>query len=244
MTITVIKLGGSTLTDDTTLPQLAQALAVRAQPCIIVHGGGKAVSAMFQRVGIQPTFVDGQRVTDAATVGTVEMVLSGQVNKHITRELVQAGVDAMGLSGVDRGLLRVEPWSAQMSRVGRITAVRADVLRDLCGRGIVPIISPIALGPEGSYNVNADHVAGAIAGALSSEDAVFLTDVPGIQVDGAVRARLTQADIDSLIAAGVIHGGMIPKVRASLNALAQGAKAARITNITGLAHGTGTTLTL
>jgi acetylglutamate kinase len=144
------------------------------------------------------------------------------------------------MSGVDRGLLRVEPWAADMGRVGRIITVRSGVLLDLCQQGVVPVVSPISLGEDGHYNVNADHAAGAIAAAIQAGHATFVTNVPGVQVDAAVAPRLSVAQAHDLIAQGIINGGMIPKVSAALEAVARGAKKAIITDLPGLSTGTGT----
>jgi acetylglutamate kinase len=207
---------------------------------VLVHGGGRAINEVGQRFGLQPSYVNGQRVTDAAALDVAEMVLSGKVNKELVRALLAAGVDALGLSGVDRGLLRVEPWSPDLGRVGRVVAVRADVLHGLCAAGVVPVISPISLGTDGAYNVNADHAAGAIAAALEAAGAVFVTNVPGVQVNGAVAPCLTLAETNRLIEQGVITGGMIPKVQAALAAIEAGVSRAVITDLPGLAAGVGT----
>jgi acetylglutamate kinase len=179
-------------------------------------------------------------VTDEASLEVAEMMLSGKVNKALTLALLRAGVDALGMSGVDRGLLQVEPWSAEMGRVGRIVSVRADVLLDLCAQGVVPVVSPISMGADGSYNVNADHAAGAIAAAVMAAHATFLTNVPGVQVNGTVALTLSVAETHDLIAQNVITGGMIPKVTAALDAVSRGVKKAIITDLAGLSAGTGT----
>lgn len=238
----VIKVGGNDLDQPGFMGALAAAVGrlSAARPCVLVHGGGRAISAVGQAFGLQPVYVDGQRVTDQAALDVAEMVLSGQVNKQIVRALLAAGVDALGLSGVDRGLLRVEPWAAQLGRVGRIVAVRADVLRDLCAAGVVPVVSPIALGADGAYNVNADHAAGAIAAALNAARATFVTNVPGVRAGNDVAPRLSVAETRDLIARGVITGGMIPKVNAALAAVGAGVRQAVITDLAGLAAGTGT----
>jgi len=238
----VIKVGGNDLDQPGFMGALAAAVGrlSAARPCVLVHGGGRAISAVGQAFGLQPVYVDGQRVTDQAALDVAEMVLSGQVNKQIVRALLAAGVDALGLSGVDRGLLRVEPWAAQLGRVGRIVAVRADVLRDLCAAGVVPVVSPIALGADGAYNVNADHAAGAIAAALNAARAAFVTNVPGVRAGNDVAPRLSVAETRDLIARGVINGGMIPKVNAALAAVGAGVRQAVITDLAGLAAGTGT----
>lgn len=238
----VIKVGGNDLDRSGFVPDLALAIAQFNQhtPCILVHGGGKAIHQLQARLGLETVFVNGQRVTDDASLEVAEMMLSGKVNKALTLALLNAGVDALGLSGVDRGLLRVEPWGEEMGRVGRIVAVRADVLLDLCVQGVVPVISPISMGADGSYNVNADHAAGAIAGAIQAAGATFLTNVPGVQIGDRVAPTLTVAEAHDLIARDVITGGMIPKVNAALAAVVGGVRQAVITDLAGLRAGTGT----
>jgi acetylglutamate kinase len=242
----VIKVGGNDLAADGFIPALAEAVAAlhAAQPCIVVHGGGRAISALMEKLGVEPVYVAGQRVTDEAALSAAEMVLSGSVNKALTLALLNAGLDALGMSGVDRGLLRVEPWGDGMGLVGRIVAVRADVLHEMAAAGVVPVISPISAGPEGRYNVNADHAAGAIAGAVHASRAVFVSNVPGVRADGGVIPHLSAEQARALIADGVIHSGMIPKVNAALAALEAGAQQAVITDLAGLRAGAGTAITL
>ncbi|HPV06384.1 MAG TPA: acetylglutamate kinase [Aggregatilineales bacterium] len=251
MHIDVIKIGGNDLETEGFIPQLARAIAGLngGRRCIVVHGGGRSISALMEQLGVEATFVNGQRITNEAGLRVAEMVLSGSVNKLLTLALLEAGVDAMGLSGVDRGLLRAERWAEagspeDMGLVGRIVEVRADVLRELCAEGVVPVISPISAGPGGRYNVNADHAAGTIAGAVGARRAVFVSNVPGVKVGDEVAPRLTADEVNELIEAGVIRDGMIPKVRAALDALAKGAQSAVITNLTGLQADAGTTVVL
>lgn len=238
----VIKIGGNDLEKPGFIDDLARAVAELSQhtPCILVHGGGQSINRMQRRLGLEPVYVNGQRVTDPASLEVAEMMLSGAINKQLTLALIRAGADAMGMSGVDRGLLQVEPWSSEMGRVGRIVNVRTDVLLSLCALGVVPVISPISMGPDGSYNVNADHAAGAIAGALHAQQATFITNVPGVQVGAEVAGNLSAAQAQDLIAQQVITGGMIPKVTAALDALASGVQKAIITDLHGLCAGTGT----
>lgn len=240
----VIKVGGNDLEGAGFIPALAEAVAARhAQvPCVLVHGGGRAITALMEKLGVAPVYVEGQRVTDEPALEAAEMVLSGSVNKALTLALIEAGVDALGMSGVDRALLRVEPWGADMGRVGRIVAVRTEVLHALAAEGVLPVVSPISAGPGGRYNVNADHAAGAIAGALGADRAVFVSNVPGVRTGDGVAERLTAAEVEALIAAGVIAGGMIPKVRSAIEALDQGARQAVITDLAGLQAGTGTSI--
>lgn len=242
--ITVIKIGGNDLSSPDFIPTLAEAVAgmQAASSCVLVHGGGRTIDDLMNRLEIQPNYVNGQRVTDEATLEIAEMVLSGQINKTLVLALLEAGLDALGLSGVDRGLIKVEPWSPEMSRVGRIQSVRSDVLEALCADHIIPVISPISSGPGGKYNVNADHAAGAIAGALRADKIFFISNVPGVQLEDGLATALTSLDVQKHIETGTIHGGMVPKVTAALDALALGAQSTVITNLAGLAAGTGTTI--
>jgi len=240
----LLKIGGHDLSEPEYLKSLAGAVALLQQShaCVLVHGGGRAIDELLSRLQVAPVYVNGQRVTDNAALEAAEMVLSGKINKSLVWAMQEAGLDCLGLSGIDRGLLKVEPWSDQMGRVGRVTAVKLDVLLDLILHNIVPVISPISAGPDGKYNVNADHAAGMIAGALRVEQAVFVSNVPGIQLSGEIAPRLSQAETNHLIETGEIFGGMIPKVAAALQALDHGAKSVLITDLSGLAEGQGTTI--
>ena len=239
----VIKVGGNDLSAPGFIPALAEAVAQRSrsQHCVVVHGGGKGVDRLLGQLDIVPRYVNGQRVTDLASLEIVEMVLSGQINKQIVLALLAAGVDAIGMSGIDRGLLTVEPWSADLGLVGRVVKVRDEVLADLFQQGVVPVISPISVGEDWQrYNVNADHAAGAIAVAIHAEQAVFVTNVAGVLVGGEIAPHLTAAEINQLIDSQVIQGGMIPKVRAALDAIDSGVQAVLITNLAGLTGASGT----
>lgn len=240
----VIKLGGNDLMQPGFVDQLADVLRALSDTyaCILVHGGGRAIDDWMVRTGLEPHYVDGQRVTDEAVLEIAEMVLSGQINKILVTALLEVGIDSLGMSGVDRGLIRVEQWAEDMPRVGRIIEIRTKVLIDLCDQGVLPVISPISIGPGGRYNVNADHVAGMLAGAVGAPQAVFITNVPGVQVDGELMSHLTQAQIKQLIATGEIFGGMIPKVNAAVNALSCGVPEVLITNLKGLKSGNGTSI--
>jgi acetylglutamate kinase len=238
----VIKVGGNELNCEGFIEQLARTVASIAarQPCILVHGGGRTVDDLLDRLGIEPEYVDGQRVTDEAVLDVVAMVLSGQVNKELVFALQQSGVDALGVSGVDRGLLCAEQWSPALGRVGRITRVRAGVLLGWCAESVVPVISPVSAGLDGRYNVNADHAAGAVAAAVNASSAVFVSNVPGVCIGDIAVPQLTAREIEALITDGTISGGMIPKVRAALDALNSGVAAVVVTDLAGLAAGSGT----
>jgi acetylglutamate kinase len=244
----VLKIGGNQLDEPAFLRGFARGvrrLVESATPPVIVHGGGKAIAHLQERLGLPVRKVDGLRVTDAASRDVVEMVLSGLSNKRLTAALVAAEVEAMGLSGVDRGLLRcrkMERPGADLGFVGEIDEVRGDLLRGLVAQGIVPVLSPISLGPDGeSYNVNADQVAAAVAVAVAADQLDFVSDVPGVLAGGAVVPSLTAEEAERLMDDGVIEGGMAVKVRAALAALARGVGKVRIVNLEGLPTG-GTSL--
>jgi acetylglutamate kinase len=242
----VIKISGHELDSPTFLAELASALKHFAAPIVIVHGGGKEISALQTRLNIEPRYVDGLRITDAESLALVEMVLCGTINKRIVRTLVNAGIDAVGVSGVDGGLISAEKLThaaVDMGFTGEVTAVRVDLLLDLLDQGLLPVIAPICLGEDSSFNVNADHVAGAVAAALEAERLVFVSNVEGVLKDGQVIGQLTPAQVDDLIADGTIFGGMIPKVKTALEALSAGVTHAVITNLAGLQRGGGTVFT-
>ena len=240
----LIKVGGNEIDDANFLAGFARAVAAMLETPVIVHGGGKEIADLQLKFGLTPRFVEGLRVTDDASLAIAEMVLSGRVNKRIVAALLNAGADAIGLSGVDRGMVRVEKMqhpAGDLGRVGKVVKVRGKVLHDLVAQKIVPVVSPISLGDDGAYNVNADSVACALASALNADAVVFVTNVAGVMRDDHVMHTLTAPEAESLIKSQVIKGGMIPKVRAALDAIAGGAKVARITNLEGLTNGGGTT---
>lgn len=241
--IAVIKISGHELDDPATLAGLAAVVRELPQQAVIVHGGGKEITALQTQLGIEARYVDGLRVTDAASLAVVEMALCGAINKRVVRTLLEAGVDALGLSGVDRGLVRAHKMphgETDMQFTGEIESVNAGALDLLLAAGVTPVIAPVCLGEGTNYNVNADHVAGAVAAALGASRLVFLSNVPGVLADGALLPRLTPAQADDLIEQGIITGGMIPKVRTALGALDAGVRAVVITNLAGLATGSGT----
>lgn len=246
--ITLIKVGGAELQEGPELEALADVLAALSQHArlVVVHGGGPEIAKWQERIGLQPRFVEGLRVTDGASLEIAEMVLSGAVNKRLTARLVQRGVCAIGLSGIDAGLLRavrLQHPAGDLGRVGEIHAVDAALLTGLLDLGLLPVVSPISLGDDGyALNVNADHAATAIGGALRVSEAVFLTNVPGVLQDGQLLPALGAERARQLIESGVISGGMIPKVKSALAAVESGIAVVRITNLTGLAAGTGTSI--
>jgi acetylglutamate kinase len=225
----VVKLGGSALgSHDTTIADVATChqLGIRV---VLVHGGGNAISSWLKRVGIQPRFVNGLRVTDEETLEIVVMTLAGQVNKSLVAELQRKGGRAIGISGLDGALLQARVRDPELGRVGDVETVDLAALRAIVDAGFIPVVAPVALGDDGQpLNVNADTAAAEVASALGAERAIFLTDVPGVLGgDGRLLAELTEAEVADLIAEKVIHGGMIPKVEACLRAL-DGARSSHI----------------
>lgn len=246
----VIKVGGNELDDPAFLNGLASAVrqiqAETGDTAVIVHGGGKAIADLQGRLGIVPQKVDGLRVTDAESLMVAEMVLSGLSNKLIVRALLAAGVTAVGLSGVDGGLLRCRKKqhpTADLGFVGEIVAVNVGLIEQLVRGGFTAVISPISLGTDGqAYNVNADDAAAAIAQALGVTTLNFVSNVPGVLQNGSILPQLTIAQTEVLITDGVITDGMIPKVRAACTAVAQGIPQARVVNLNGLLNGGGTVI--
>lgn len=243
MTTLVLKIGGNDIDDAEFLTELVRIVAELRPLPVLVHGGGKEIGQLQKVLGGEPQFVGGLRVTDKTALRSAEMVLCGTVSTRLVAALVRAGVDAQGMSGVDRGLIRVEKVQradGDLGFVGTPTAVRGEVLAELLHAGIVPVVAPISLGADSTYNVNADEAAGAIAEALGDAEVVFVTNVPGVLVDGTLAERLDRQQVIELIESGVITGGMIPKVQSALAALDVGVQSARITNLAGLETGAGT----
>jgi acetylglutamate kinase len=242
----VLKIGGQEIDDPEVVRQVGQAVAALPEPPILVHGGGKEIRELQARLGMTPQYIDGLRVTDAESLDVVQMVLVGRVNKRLVSSLSQAGVDAFGMSGVDRNAVRAEKLehhAGDLGHVGRVTQVRTEVFRHLLESGITPTLSPLCYGADGSiFNVNADHVAVAVAIAMQAAALVFVSNVPGILKDTQLLSELSAAEVEQLILDGVVTNGMIPKARSALSAVAAGVTAVRITNLEGLKAGTGTTI--
>jgi acetylglutamate kinase len=223
--IVVVKIGGSVL--DRLHPTFYDAcvsLQKRGVQVAVVHGGGPVINRMLEQSGIRPAFVQGLRVTDAETLKWVQMVLAGLVNKDLVSRLGAAGAVAVGLSGVDRKLLRVKQKDPSLGYVGEVIGVETDLLHLLLEKGWIPVVASLGVDDAGQiHNVNADTAAGAIARALGATRLVMVTDVPGIYASPEKRedvlSTVTPAQIDALIQSGKISGGMIPKVSAGLSCL-------------------------
>lgn len=243
----VLKIGGNELDDPGFLAGLAEYVAQTAVANIIVHGGGRAIVALQQKVGLQSTKVDGLRVTDREMISIVQMALSGQTNKQIVTALLAAGVDAIGISGVDGGLLRClkkQHPTADLGYVGEISQVRTELLKEFTNLGLTVVLSPLSLGFDGyTYNVNADDAASAVALALPAERLTFVSNVPGVLANGRILPSLTPTQTETLINNDTITDGMVPKVRAALDVIAQGVAQVQIVNLAGLHSGSGTLFT-
>jgi acetylglutamate kinase len=234
--VVVVKFGGNAMVD----PDLSRTFAedivllrsVGMKP-VVVHGGGPQIGQLLGRLGIESEFRDGLRVTDADTLEVVRMVLVGKVGRDIVGEINVHGAYAVGLSGEDGGLIRAAVRNPDLGFVGDIVSVNPGILHRLLAEELIPVVSTIGSDERGqAYNINADTVAGAIAGALSAEKVIYLTDVPGLLTDvsdpSTLVARASIDHIEALIADGTISGGMIPKVQACCEAVRAGARSAHM----------------
>ena len=224
---TVIKIGGSTLGAQDTSLQDVVALHREGLRPVVVHGGGAMISDWLTRLAIESHFVDGLRSTSRPAMDVVVGVLRGVVNTQLVGEIIALGGRAVGLSGVDGAMVRAEQYDARLGFVGRITAANADLLVSLLDAGVIPVIAPIALEPPAQpLNINADTMAGEIARALKATQLIFLTDVDGLlDGSGAVVEALDAEQAEALRAAGVLAGGMIPKIDACFRAAELGVAA-------------------
>jgi acetylglutamate kinase len=242
----VIKFGGHAMGDESLAQMFARDVVLLKQVGInpvVVHGGGPQIGAMLDRLKIESSFVSGLRVTDAATVEIVEMVLAGRINKQIASAINRAGGTAIGLSGKDGHLIQArrlertvrDPESniekvLDLGFVGEPERIDPTVLRTLADSDIIPVVAPIGVGAAGeTYNINADTAAGAVATALAASKLVMLTDVPGVlDKSGELVTRLTPASARALIEDGTVAGGMVPKVETCIEAVEGATKAAHI----------------
>ena len=228
--IVVIKLGGHAMTSDEAMDSFARDVVLMRQVGInpvIVHGGGPMINALLNKLEIKSEFVNGKRVTDAATMEVVEMVLSGTVNKRIVQAINKQGGRAVGLSGKDANLVVCDPADPALGLVGNPSDINPEVIRTLFENDLIPVIAPLGAGRNGeTFNINGDTVAGAIAGALNADRLLLLTDVSGVKnADGDVLTEMNSDQIREMTASGVIAGGMIPKTETALAALEEGVKA-------------------
>ncbi len=228
--IVVVKYGGNAMINEQLKQQVMEDITLLwliGVKVVLVHGGGPEINDLMKKVGKIPEFVDGLRVTDKETVDIVQMVLAGKVNKDLVKLISSKGGHAVGLSGIDGGILEAEVKNEKLGYVGKITKVRTKPIEDLLENHYIPVISTVAADHAGnSYNVNGDTAAAAIAGALGAERLIMMTDIAGILADkddpSTVMPRITVSEAKKLYDKGIISGGMIPKVDCCIDALERG----------------------
>jgi acetylglutamate kinase len=235
----VIKYGGHAMVDEalkrSVMNDIVLLRFVGMNP-ILVHGGGPEISEVMKKVGKEPTFVNGLRVTDAETMEIVEMVLAGKTNKSLVSLINTLGGRAVGLSGKDANLIvaeKAEPGGVDLGYVGQVAKINPQILETLVREGYTPVISSVAIGPNGeSFNMNADHIAGELVASVGAVKLIMMTDVKGIYDDkndeSTLRPVLTISQAQEMIRAGKIDKGMIPKVEACITALRGGVERAHI----------------
>lgn len=235
----VVKYGGNALSGtehadplDVFAQDIVMLRAVGIRP-VVVHGGGPQINAMLERLGVKSEFRDGRRVTDDATMQVVRMVLTGEVNPSIVSAITSRGGRAVGLSGADDGMISVVQRNPELGFVGDVTGVRTAVLEQLLDDGCIPVIATIGVDAEGrTYNINADSVAAAVAGALGAAKLLYLTDIEGLRRDvndaTSLISKLSAGELRGLLGDGTIAGGMIPKAESCLEAVALGVPAVHI----------------
>lgn len=231
--IVVIKLGGHAMGSDDAMESFARDVVLMRQVGVnpvVVHGGGPMINEMLEKLAIKSDFVNGKRVTDAATMDVVEMVLSGRVNKRIVQAVNRQGGTAVGLSGKDANLITCVPADPELGLVGDPAEVDPSILHTLFRDDAIPVIAPLGAGRNGeTFNINGDTAAGAVAAALKADRLLLLTDIEGVRdASGEVVTELTAAQIRSMTGDGTISGGMIPKTETALSALDGGVRAAVI----------------
>jgi acetylglutamate kinase len=233
----VVKYGGAAMKESNLKEKVIRDIVllscVGMRP-VVVHGGGPEINIWLEKLGIEPQFKNGLRVTDAATMEVVEMVLVGKVNKEIVSLINQAGGKAVGLCGKDGNLIQARPDGREgIGFVGEVSGVKIQILESLVNSGYIPVVSSVAADENGqSYNINADTVAGEIAAGLGAEKLILMTDTAGILEDyhkpESLIVKLDIQEARQLIESGIVSGGMIPKVNCCVRSLAQGVKAAHI----------------
>ena len=228
----VVKYGGNAMTSETLKEQVMEdivLLRLVGVRVVLVHGGGPEVSEMMTKLGKKPEFVDGLRVTDRETVDIVQMVLAGKINKSLVNLLEMKGGQAVGLSGMDARMIEAKRKDERLGYVGEVTAVNIGPVTDLLDGGYIPVISTLGCDGEGNtYNINGDTAAAAIAGALGAERLIMMTDIAGILADrndpSTLIPEITVEEAGKLREAGIVSGGMIPKVECCVDAIRRGVK--------------------
>ena len=233
----VVKYGGSAMESDHLAGFAADVVLMQSvgiRP-VVVHGGGPQIGEMMARLGLEPRFVDGLRVTDAETLDIARMVLVGRVNRDIVSAINVHGPLAVGVSGEDAGLIQARAENPELGYVGTVDTVNTAIIDRLLDESLIPVVSTIGADATGqALNINADTVAGILAGALGAAKTVFLTDVEGLYADPSDPSTLisvtTASDLDAMIAAGELAGGMIPKATAAIHAVRHGVASAHMVN--------------
>ncbi len=222
----VVKYGGSAMEDPKLMVQVLgdiELLKLMGMRVVLVHGGGKAISAMLGRLNMPVQFKNGLRVTDDDTMEAVQEVLIGKVNQQLVWALNEYGHNAVGISGADGKTLKAVPVSPELGRVGHIREVSPELIETILDDDYIPVIASVACGPDGFFNVNADEAASAVAEALHADKLIYLTDVDGLFADvndkGSLIRSLTKAETKSILASGELAGGMVPKVRSIVEAM-------------------------
>lgn len=228
----VIKYGGAVMTEENLKAMVAQDVTLLRKigiEVVVVHGGGREITSLAEKLDIKTKFVNGQRYTDEDMRDVVQMVLGGLINKDIVRRININGGRAVGISGIDANLVTVKQLDKALGLVGEVIDVNASFIRNLLKDGYLPVIAPIGVDAEGTiYNVNADIAAGPIAASLSATKLVYMTDIDGVKINGKLASHLTQSEAQKYIADGTISGGMIPKVESALAALESGVQKVHI----------------
>lgn len=223
----VIKYGGAVMEEENLKTMIAQDVTLLRKigiNIVVVHGGGKEITELSERLNLKTKFINGQRFTDVETLEVVQMVLAGSINKDIVRRINVNGGRAIGVSGVDSNLLKVKKYDKEdLGFVGEVTDVNDILIKNLLKDGYMPVIAPLGVDENGTvYNVNADMAAGGIAGAIDAVKLVYMSDVEGVKINNQLVSHLTGKEIIDFINEGIISGGMIPKVESALNALDSG----------------------
>ena len=228
--IVVVKYGGNAMINEELKQQVMQDIVLLwliGVKVVLVHGGGPAINDVMKRVGKKPEFVDGLRVTDKETIEIVQMVLSGKVNKTLVNLLESKGGKAMGISGMDGGIIEAKIKDERLGYVGNITRIRPEPIMDLLEKGYIPVVSTIGCDKEGNaYNINGDTAAAYIAGAINAERLIMMTDIAGILKDkedpSSLIPQITVSEAQRLRRDGIISDGMIPKVGCCIEAIYKG----------------------
>lgn len=228
----VIKYGGAVMQEEQLKQMVAQDVTLLRKigiDVVVVHGGGKEITTLADKLNIQTNFVNGQRYTNEEMRDVVQMVLAGSINKDIVRRINMHGGRAVGVSGIDANLVEVKKYNEDLGLVGEVTGVNSAFVKNLLNDGYLPVIAPIGVDDTGTiYNVNADIAAGPIAASLDAAKLVYLTDTEGVNANGKLVSHLTQSGVQNYINDGTIGGGMIPKVKSALSALEAGVQKVHI----------------